>query len=221
MPAESIHRLLPQFWRWTYKMAWEWIPSIGTAAVGIAGIIATYSSGRKQRETLVEVSRGQDDRKLLMEQWNNRRTAFEELLGKLRAGLAVSVRDKITRKAVRTALDQYLTLTPDGELPILSLETLDPAFRRMFKDQMSAAEDKEAFLAEAKVGIRDKLGVAIHGPFDDARDPAALSYTLQELYTDLARVKFVGGNTCCEPRRRRRLLDRTVLPHRARQLGSA
>jgi len=66
-------------------VAWEWVNTVGTAAVGLAGIAATYLSGKRQVTSARQVARDQADASLRAqrEDRNQRRieVAYPQLLG--------------------------------------------------------------------------------------------------------------------------------------------
>jgi hypothetical protein len=59
-------------------MAWEWVAPMGTAAVGIAGIVATYLSARQQAFTARQVSNQQAQTLLLAQRVERNQRRIEE-----------------------------------------------------------------------------------------------------------------------------------------------
>jgi hypothetical protein len=98
-------------------MVWDWVAPTATGLVGLAGIAATWNSGKRARETQFELARSQHASALDQTLLTERRLIYARYLGALMelrlaasiAGVPLGARDR-----VRAAAVEALRETPGG-----------------------------------------------------------------------------------------------------------
>jgi hypothetical protein len=67
-------------------MAGEWVGSVATGVVGVAGIVATWLGGKGQRDTAVSLAERDREERRALELRAQRRAVYEEVLERLGRG---------------------------------------------------------------------------------------------------------------------------------------
>jgi len=112
-------------------MSIDWLPNALTATVGIAGMIATYRTGKKQRDTQLQLAREQDIRHEDQEVAQAKRELYGKLIGRLkRASFYIQMHKTHDRRInetkdeiIRDAIEKVLTEN-EVELPSDTLTTM-------------------------------------------------------------------------------------------------